>query len=140
VVQETVVSSHATLLCGNVITEVGQFHKSWVECLKTSELSLLWRRFFGSSGRYENGLFTTSRESFGLFYTVRHRFRHPDEPQLSLWDLLVMFRSKQSTDPPDRTVSFLGMVTIWLKETPLVLKSLIDYVSSVHEGYTESHY
>lgn len=119
VVQEIVVSSHTTLVCGNVMTEWDKVIRAGWNVSKHLNSLCCGEHYLALPGEMRTVVYNLARE-LRLFYNVRHRFQHPDDPQLSLWELLVMLRSKQSTDPRDKIYSFLGMVTSWPKGTPLV--------------------
>lgn len=59
-------------------------------------------------------------QTLGPFNNVRQRVQDDDGPRLLLWELLIMFRSQEATDPRDKVYALLGLVTEWLKKKPLL--------------------
>lgn len=121
-VQETVVAAHATLILGEFTTEFEDFLNAALNITKHIASTCCSNYWLTLPDDMVNAIKTFSIASLQLYLTRELR-RQPGRPPLSLWELLVMFRSRESTDPRDKVYAFLGLVSQWLKDAPL----LVDY-------------
>ena len=128
VVQETAVARHPVVVLGVYSMEFEDFLAAALNLTKHIQATCCFNHWLALPLDMTNGILIASGDIYPL-YSIRKRTNCKEAPPLILWELLLAFRPRQSTDPRDKVYAFLGLVSQRLQQDSLSVDYLLDAAS-----------